>query len=78
MAAPAPKLNVIPDILEEHYEELQFLWGVRRKMLRSGMQYLRDLLQFEERIEAHLQGLLLAGSQPRRPLWAGDSLPRTR
>ncbi len=60
MAAPAPKLNLIPDILEEHYEELQFLWGVRRKMLRSGMQYLRDLLQFEERIEAHLQGLLLA------------------
>lgn len=60
MAAPAPKLSVIPDILEEHYEELQFLWGVRQKMLRSPTQYLRDLLQFEERIEAHLQGLVLA------------------
>jgi hypothetical protein len=56
----AAKIAFIPDILEEHYEELQFLWGVRQKMLRSPTQYLRDLLQFEERIEAHLQGLLLA------------------
>ena len=57
----AAKIAFIPDILEEHYEELQFLWSVRQKMLRSPTQYSRDLLQFEERIEAHLQGLLLAG-----------------
>jgi uncharacterized protein (TIGR02270 family) len=64
-AAPAPKLSYIPEILEEHYEELQFLWAVRRRALRSPDFTLRELAKFEERIAAHLQGMLVVGERMR-------------
>src|SRR5262245_12716370 len=56
-----PKLRVIPGILEEHFEELQFLWGQRQAALRSPLYTLRELADLEERIEAHVQGLLVGG-----------------
>jgi uncharacterized protein (TIGR02270 family) len=56
----SPKLTFIPDILEEHYEELQYLWGHRQVALRSPRHVLRHLTEFEERMEAHVQGLLIA------------------
>jgi uncharacterized protein (TIGR02270 family) len=55
----APKLTYIPDIVEEHYDELQFLWSQRRNALRSPHYGERELLMLEERIEAHAQGLLV-------------------
>jgi uncharacterized protein (TIGR02270 family) len=64
-AAPAPKLTYIPEILEEHYEELQFLWAIRRSALRSPRFTLRELAKFEERIAAHLQGMLAVGEKMR-------------
>src|SRR6266704_5667510 len=60
---PAAKLRLMPDLLEEHFEELQFLWGQRRSALRSPLYTARELLDQEERIEAHVQGLLVAGDQ---------------
>lgn len=54
-------LTFIPDIAEEHYEELQFLWSQRRNALRSPAYTLRELGMLEERIEAHVQGLLVIG-----------------
>ncbi|MGE0529420.1 MAG: hypothetical protein AB7P49_20380, partial [Bdellovibrionales bacterium] len=59
-----PKIRVMPDILEEHFEELDFLWGQRRAGLRSPDFYnYRSFLELEGRIEAHVQGLLLGKDQ---------------
>jgi uncharacterized protein (TIGR02270 family) len=52
-------LTFIPDIAEEHYEELQFLWTQRRNALRSSAYTMREMGMLEERIDAHTQGLLV-------------------
>jgi uncharacterized protein (TIGR02270 family) len=62
---PLPKLSHIPAILEEHYEEVQFLWAIRRNALRSPRFTLRELGKFEERIAAHVQGMLVVGEKMR-------------
>lgn len=54
-------LTFIPDIAEEHYEELQFLWTQRRNALHSSAYTMREMGMLEERIEAHTQGLLVLG-----------------
>ena len=54
-------LAFIPDIAEEHYEELQFLWTQRRNALRSSAYTMREMGMLEERIEAQTQGLLVLG-----------------
>ena len=51
----------IRDIAEEHFEELQFLWSQRRLALRSAAYTMREMGMLEERIEAHVQGLLVLG-----------------
>lgn len=56
----SPKVLLLRDVLEEHLEELQFLWGLRRSGLRSPELTLPKLRRLEERIEAHADGLLLA------------------
>jgi uncharacterized protein (TIGR02270 family) len=61
--APAPKLTFIPDILEEHLEELAFLWGQRTNALRSSDYTMREIRLLEERIEAHADGLLVVGDR---------------
>jgi uncharacterized protein (TIGR02270 family) len=55
-------LSFIPDIAEEHFEELQFLWSQRRNALRSAAYTMREMGMLEERIEAHVQGLLVLGA----------------
>ncbi|MDQ3998539.1 MAG: hypothetical protein M3303_16130 [Gemmatimonadota bacterium] len=62
MTAPAT-LSFIPDIVEEHYDELQFLWNKRRNALRSAAYRERELSALEERIDAHAQGLLVIGGR---------------
>ena len=54
----------IPDILEEHLEELEFLWGQRQNALRDPDYTLKAFWDLEERIEAHLQGVLVPGDSP--------------
>jgi uncharacterized protein (TIGR02270 family) len=54
-----PKLTFIPDIVEEHYDELQFLWAQRRNALRSSAYTARELGMLDGRIEAHVAGLLV-------------------
>lgn len=54
-------LRFIPDIAEEHFEELQFLWLQRRAALHSSAYTMREMARLEERIEAHVQGLLVLG-----------------
>jgi hypothetical protein len=51
----------IPELLETHAEELEFLWARRRASLLAPTVLARELQELNERIEAHLQGLLVAG-----------------
>lgn len=57
----APRATYIHDIADEHVEELGFLWGQRRAALRSSGYTIRALADLEERIAAHLQGVLAVG-----------------
>jgi uncharacterized protein (TIGR02270 family) len=51
----------LPDLLEEHLEEIQFLWPIRDRGLRSPRMTMRDVRNFEDRIEAHADGALVPG-----------------
>lgn len=55
-----PKAGLLRDVLEEHLEEIAFLWELRREGLLSPERTRGDLARLEARIEAHVEGLLLA------------------
>ena len=63
MTTSAPTFAVVPDIVEEHCDELQFLWTQRRNALRSSSYTERALRMLEDRIEGHVDGMLVAGEQ---------------
>lgn len=48
-------------ILEEHFEELQTLWELRQAVWRHPDFHLRELAELDDRIEAHVDGLVLGG-----------------
>jgi uncharacterized protein (TIGR02270 family) len=56
-----PPLAFLPDLVEEHLDELGFLWGQRRTAVTSPKYLHRDVLKLEARIGAHLEGLLVPG-----------------
>jgi uncharacterized protein (TIGR02270 family) len=75
MDQPGPR--VMLDILEEHFDELDFLWEQRERMLFAPDRYLNDLAQLEERAEAHLDGLRIGcehSVQIARPHLAGKEV----
>jgi uncharacterized protein (TIGR02270 family) len=51
----------IADILEEHVEEAAFLWTIREASAIAPHYRLADLAGLDDRIEAHLDGLRIAG-----------------
>lgn len=55
--SPLPFLMVI----DQHCDEVAFLWQVRRHLTQAPHFSLKDLARHDERIEAHLEGLRLAG-----------------
>jgi uncharacterized protein (TIGR02270 family) len=55
----APRLAYLPDVLALHFDELQHLWARRRVAVRSPEHAPRDVAALDERIAAHLQGLLV-------------------
>lgn len=59
MAAPTAAWTFLPDVLEEHLEELGFLWARRARALTSPEETPRTVRELEERIQAHLQGVLV-------------------
>lgn len=58
MNAPAPRLHYIPELLELHADELAYLWGQRRAAIFDARHTLPSFLELNERVEAHLAGLL--------------------
>ncbi|MFO0948577.1 MAG: hypothetical protein U1D30_22075 [Planctomycetota bacterium] len=49
------------ELLEQHYDELQFLWSQRQSAVQSTEHFPKDLARLENRLENHLQGLLQGG-----------------
>jgi uncharacterized protein (TIGR02270 family) len=61
---------MIIDVVEQHAEEAAFLWS-RRDAATDQPQYtLADLGELEERLEANLDGLRVAGAQGGECAWA--------
>jgi uncharacterized protein (TIGR02270 family) len=54
-------LVIIEDIVSQHAEEAAFLWLLRAAAVKAPHYDLKDLADLEERIEAHLDGLRIAG-----------------
>ncbi|MGI9500765.1 MAG: TIGR02270 family protein, partial [Geminicoccaceae bacterium] len=52
---------IIPHIVEQHAEEAAFLWLLRATAVKAPHYDLKDLARLDERVEAHIDGLRVAG-----------------
>lgn len=52
---------VIPHIIDQHAEEAAFLWLLRNNAVDAPHYDLDDLAKLDDRVEAHLDGLRIAG-----------------
>jgi hypothetical protein len=52
---------IIKHIVEQHAEEAAFLWLLRDAAVGAPHYDLKDLARLDERVEAHLDGLRIAG-----------------
>ena len=59
----------IPAILDRHAEEAALLWIQRDGAVVAPHYNLRSLTELDERIEAHLDGLRIAGDAGRQRVW---------
>jgi uncharacterized protein (TIGR02270 family) len=57
MSDPAPR---VPEMVDEYVEESAFVWGLRDSAVHRPDYSLEDLVELDERIEAHLDGLRIA------------------
>jgi uncharacterized protein (TIGR02270 family) len=66
------RLPVLPAVIEQHRDEASFLWLLRNRLTIAPHCGVHGLARHDERIEAHLDGLRLAGDAG----WAlcGESL----
>jgi uncharacterized protein (TIGR02270 family) len=74
----SPKVVLLRDVLEEHLDELQFLWQLRRDAVRSPERTRPDVDRLDERVRAHADGLLVARGELGEivgPLLSSDDPP---
>ncbi len=57
------EMTVIPVIVEQHAEEAAFLWMLRDAAVRAPHYRLKDLAKLDNRVEAHIDGLRIAGEE---------------
>lgn len=55
------RLPVLPSVVEQHNDEASFLWLLRNNLVTAPHRGLPDLARHDRRLEAHLDGLRLAG-----------------
>jgi len=55
------KSAVIPHIIDQHAEEAAFLWLLRHNAIYAPHYNLKDLAKLDNRVEAHIDGLRIAG-----------------
>jgi uncharacterized protein (TIGR02270 family) len=60
---------VIPAVLDRHAEEAAFLWLLRDRAVGLPQFNLRTLAELDQRVEAHLDGLRVAGEAGWRRAW---------
>lgn len=53
-------LNLRTDIIEEHVEEVAFLWSVRDSAVLAANYNLPDIMELDNRLNAHFNGLRLS------------------
>ena len=53
--------SIIPHIIDQHAEEAAFLWLLRSNAVHAPHYDLRDLAKLDDRVEAHIDGLRIAG-----------------
>jgi len=53
--------QIIPHIIDQHAEEAAFLWLLRNNAIHAPHYDLKELAQLDERLEAHIDGLRIAG-----------------
>ena len=53
--------QIIENIASQHAEEAAFLWLVRDRATRAPHYSLKDLAKLDDRVEAHVDGLRIAG-----------------
>lgn len=53
---------IIEDIVEQHFDEASFLWSQRDFAVTSPLYSLQTLAELDERVEAHIDGLRVAGN----------------
>ena len=54
-------MGIIPEIISQHAEESAFLWRLRDRAVDEPHYRLKQLTALDERVEAHLDGLRIAG-----------------
>ncbi len=54
-------MSIIPIVVQQHAEEAAFLWFLRDHAIRQPHYSLKDLASLDERIDAHVDGLRVAG-----------------
>lgn len=56
-------MPVIHEMISMHAQEVAFLWTQRGNLLTRANTYLDDIISYDERIDAHLDGLRIAGAK---------------
>jgi uncharacterized protein (TIGR02270 family) len=53
--------DILPSVIEQHASEAAFLWSQRDRAVRSPHHYLHLLTRVDDRLDAHIDGLRIAG-----------------
>jgi uncharacterized protein (TIGR02270 family) len=61
MSGTELRRTVVPQVIAAHAEDTAFLWLTRDNAVRAPHYLLKDLAKLDDRVEAHIDGLRLAG-----------------
>jgi len=56
-------MSIIPKVISQHAEEVAFLWPQRDQALHDPHYGPSDMINLDDRLEAHINGLRIAGNE---------------